>query len=320
MPALTAIDQERFKRIIQRNVALPLAAGFAIAVAFVAVIVYLVSTMNWAAHSERVMGEAYELMRVQADREASLRGFLLDGNEQTLAQYEVGRPRFDTQIDSLSALVADNRSQVERLKRVRAIAAQWDRYAHDAILARRAHRLDDATLQWNRGVPNAEAIRDEFDQFIVVETRLSQERTTDARQLTWTVVAIFLLLTTVVNGLLAWLGRREITSLSRTYDEALRGQAEQSEALGAQVWLRAGQRAIADSSMNREALDDVARAMLDCLAGYLSANVATLYVRDAQAGSLRRIATFAFGAESAYDIPEVQDGQTLSARRPRRAA
>ncbi|QGZ64899.1 response regulator [Paraburkholderia acidisoli] len=311
MPAFIAIDQERFKRIIQRNVALPLAAGFAIAVAFVALIAYLVSTMNWAEHSERVIGEAYELMRVQADRESSLRGFLLTGDERTLAQYEVGRPRFDAQIDSLTELVADNPPQVERLKRVHAMAAQWDGFAHDAIAARRDHDSTLALVQVDRSMTNANAIRSEFANFLDEETRLRQERTTSARQLTITTVAIFLALTIIVNGLLAWLGRREMTSLSRTYDDALRGQAEQSEALAEQVWLRSGQRLLAESGMNHNALSEVGGAMLDCLAGYLSASVATLYVRDPQAGVLRRIATFGFGAESAYDIAELQDGETL---------
>ncbi|WP_322101610.1 response regulator [Paraburkholderia sp. J41] len=311
MPAFTAIDQERFKRIIQRNVALPLAAGFATAVAFVALIAYLVSTMNWAEHSERVIGEAYELMRVQADRESSLRGFLLNGDERTLAQYEVGRPRFDAQIDSLSALVADNPPQVERLKRVRAIVGQWDALAHEAIVARRNRDMTLAMVQVDRSMTNANAVRTEFADFLDEETRLRLERTTAARQLTIATVAIFLALTVIVNGLLAWLGRREMTSLSRTYDEALRGQAEKSDALAEQVWLRSGQRLVAESGMNHEALGDVGRSMLDCLAGYLSASVATLYVRDHEAGALRRIATFGFGAQSAYDIAELQDGETL---------
>ncbi|WP_201699665.1 response regulator [Paraburkholderia hiiakae] len=311
MPAQTAIDPLRFKRIIQRNVALPLLAGFATVVVFVALIAYLVSTMNWAEHSERVIGEAYELQRVQADRESSLRGFLLNGDERTLSLYEVGRPRFNAQIDSLSALVADNPPQVERLKRIGAIVTQWDAVAREAIRLRRAHDTDLAIVQTESGVANANAIRSEFADFLEVENRLRQERTTAARQLTLATVAIFLALTVIVNGLLAWFGRRELTALSRTYDEALRGQAEQSEALTEQVWLRSGQRLLAESGTGKEALADVGRAMLDCLAGYLNASIATLYVRDGHDPTLRRIATFGFGNESAYNVAELQNGQTL---------
>ena len=311
MATTTAIDQQSFRRIIQRNVALPLLAGFVTAVAFVALIAYLVSTMNWAEHSERVISEAYELLRIQADRESSLRGFLLSGDERSLATYEVGKPRFEAQIDNLSALVADNPPQVERLKRIRAIAGQWNCYAGDAIQLRRRHDTVLATVEIDRGVANANAIRIEFADFLDVETRLRQERTAAARRLTFTTVAIFLALTVIINGLLAWLGRRELTSLSRTYNDALRGQAEQSEALAEQVWMRSGQRLVAESGVGKEALSEVGAAMLDCLAGYLGASVATLYVRDARDAVLRRVATFGFGEESAWSVGAVQDGQTL---------
>ncbi|WP_322045302.1 response regulator [Paraburkholderia sp. J67] len=311
MPALNAIDPLRFKRIIQRNVALPLLAGIATAVAFVALIAYLVSTMNWAEHSERVIGEAYELMRVQADRESSLRGYLLDANERMLAPFETGRPRFAAQVENLSGLVADNPPQVERLKRILALGQQWDKSASEAVRLRRNHDAVLATVQNDNGQANADALQREFADFLAEETRLRQDRTSAARSLTITTVAVFLALTVLVNGLLAWLGRREMTALSATYDDALRSQAEQAEALGEQVWLRSGQRLLAESGMGKEALAEVAGAMLDCLAGYLSASVATLYVRDAHDFALRRVATFGFGDESGYNVPILQDGQTL---------
>ncbi|WP_321877410.1 response regulator [Paraburkholderia bannensis] len=311
MPALNAIDPLRFKRIIQRNVALPLLAGFATAVAFVALIAYLVSTMNWAEHSERVIGEAYELLRVQADRESSLRGFLLDGDERGLAPFEVGRPRFEAQVGSLSELVADNPPQVERLKRILALSHQWDQSATQAVQLRRDHDAVLATVQNDKGQPSADALRRDFADFLAEEGRLREARTTAARSLTFTTVAVFLALTVFVNGLLAFLGRRELTALSSTYDDALRGQAEQAEALAEQVWFRSGQRLLAESGMGKEALAEVGGAMLDCLAGYLSASVATLYVRDGHDASLRRVATFGFGEESGYNVPMLQSGQTL---------
>ncbi|NIE62887.1 response regulator [Burkholderia sp. Ax-1719] len=311
MPALNAIDPLRFKRIIQRNVALPLIAGIATAVAFVALIAYLVSTMNWAEHSERVIGDTYELLRVQADRESSLRGFLLNGDERVLAPFEVGRPRFAAQVGSLSDLVADNPPQVERLKRILALAQQWDKSASEAVQLRRGHDTVLAAVQSDNGQANADSMRREFADFLSEEFRLRQERTSAARNLTFITVAVFLALTVLLNSLLAFLGRRELTALSATYDGALRGQAEQAEALAEQVWLRSGQRLLAESGMGKEALADVGGAMLDCLAGYLSASVATLYVRDGHDASLRRVATFGFGEESGYNVPMLQSGQTL---------
>ncbi len=54
-----------------------------------------------------------------------------------------------------------------------------------------------------------------------------------------------------MSALLAWLGRRELLNLSGTYDVALQRQAEQTDVLQHQVWLRSGQRLLAEKVMAR---------------------------------------------------------------------
>src|ERR1700722_9180027 len=129
MPASIAVDQDQFRRIIRRNIALPLGVGLLTVAVFVALIAYLVNTMSWAEHSERVIGDANEMLRLAVDRESSMRGFLITGDESFLAPYELGQPRFEAEIANLTNLVSDNPPQVELLKRIHAVQAQWDAYA-----------------------------------------------------------------------------------------------------------------------------------------------------------------------------------------------
>ncbi len=70
-----AIDQRSFRRIIQRNIALPLVMGLVNIAVFIGLVVYLVSTMSWVEHSERVIGDANEMMRLAVERQSSSRGF-----------------------------------------------------------------------------------------------------------------------------------------------------------------------------------------------------------------------------------------------------
>ena len=98
MPASLAVDQDQFRRIIRRNIALPLGVGLLTVAVFVALIAYLVNTMSWAEHSERVIGDANEMLRLAVDRESSMRGFLITGDESFLAPYELGQPRFEAEI------------------------------------------------------------------------------------------------------------------------------------------------------------------------------------------------------------------------------
>ena len=61
MPSAPAIDQTGFRRILIRNITLPLAVGVTSAAIFVALIFYLISVLNWVEHTERVIGNTHEI-------------------------------------------------------------------------------------------------------------------------------------------------------------------------------------------------------------------------------------------------------------------
>ncbi|MFL9962821.1 response regulator [Paraburkholderia sediminicola] len=312
MTASQAVNQQRFRSIIRRNIALPLGVGLVTMAVFVGLIAYLVSTMNWVEHSERVIGSANEMLRLAVDRESSMRGFLITGDETFLTPYETGGPKFKTQIEALQALVSDNPPQVERLRQIQAIQQRWSRFAEDMLDARRRNQDFESAVASGRGKIEFDETRREFKDFLDVELRLRQERAEATRRVTTSLVSVFLLFSLVVSALLAWMGRRELMSLSATYDGALHQQAEQTEALQGQVWLRSGQRLLAERVVGQASPPLVGRAMLDFLAQYLDAVVAVLYVRDKQHGTLRRIASYGFSRASEQAAPsELEAGETL---------
>ena len=311
MPAFTAVDQDRFRRIIRRNIALPLGVGLLTAALFVALIAYLVNTMSWAEHSERVIGDANEMLRLAVDRESSLRGFLITGDESFLAPYELGQARFKAEVNSLEQLVSDNPPQVDRLKQIEAVQAQWDRYAQQMIDLRRKNANFQPEVASNRGKIEFDETRSEFDEFLNVELRLRQERATAARSVTTTLVSAFLFFSLVVSGLLAWMGRRELLALSATYDGVLKEQDLQTEVLQQQVWLRSGQRLLAEKVVGQVTPSLVGRAMLEFLGQYLGAAVAALYVRDKDTGTLRRAASYGYTLENEQATQHFQSGESL---------
>ncbi|HEX7931968.1 MAG TPA: response regulator [Paraburkholderia sp.] len=298
MTGSQAVDEHHFRGIIRRNIALPLLVGLITIGVFVGLIAYLVSTTSWAEHSERVVGKANEMLRLAVDRESSMRGFLLTGDESFLGPYENGGPQFKANLDELQRLVADNPLQVERLKRIAAIQQRWSGYAESMIDARRRLQEVASVVASGRGKTEFDETRKEFNDFLDVELRLREERTAAARRVTSLLVTVFLLFSVGVNSLLAWLGRRELLSLAGTYDKVLHRQAEQTEVLEKQVWLRSGQRMLAEKVVGQATPQLVGRAMLDALAQYMSAAVGALYVRDKRHGTLRRIATYGFSRES----------------------
>jgi CheY-like chemotaxis protein/CHASE3 domain sensor protein len=310
MPALSGVDPTRFRRIIQRNIALPLGVGVAMAIVFIALIFYLLNAMSWVEHSERVIGNAFDLQKLAVDREDGVRGFLITGDESFLAPYDLGKARFSSEIESLMALVSDNPPQVDRLRQIAAIQAQWDEFAERVIAARRNNQDFQELVRGSRGKLEFEETRRLFEVFMEVEQRLRQERSTAARSLTTITVAFFLLFSLSLSALLAYLGRRELLKLSNTYDTALRQQAEQADVLHHQAWLRSGQSLLAEKVVGQQALPVLGRAMLDFIAEYLDAAIAALYVRNQQ-GALYRVASFGLSHESDADGQVFEHAESL---------
>ena len=311
LTASAAVDQISFRRIIRRNIALPLALGVVTMALFVALIAYLVNTMSWVEHSERVIGNANEMLRLAVDRESALRGFLITGDETFLAPYQLGQPRFETEINTLMQLVSDNPSQVEQLNRIRGVQQRWDQFAQEMIDLRRRNLDYTEQVKSGRGKIEFDETRRLFGQFLSVEEALRQQRSSDARSVTSILVGVFLLFSLSISGFIAYRGRRDLVNLSESYDGVLARQAEHTEVLQQQVWLRSGQRLLAEKIIGQSSSPLVGRAILDFLAEYLDVAVAAMYVRDRATSSLKRIATYGFSQESEQATRAFREAESL---------
>src|SRR5476651_800701 len=310
MPGHIAVDQLGFRRIIRRNIALPIGAGLTTAAVFVALLFYLLSAMDWLDHSERVVADGNDLIKIAVDRESSMRGFLITGDDSYLAPYELGRASLTAKLATLTDLVGDNPPQIERLKRIGALEAQWDGIAGQLIILRRANQDYQGVMRTGKGKLEFDEMRREFAAFMDVELNLRWERTATVRRVTLTAVALFLGISLSLSLLLAVLGRRELTNLSATYDRALRAQTEHTEILQQQAWLRTGQSLLAESAAGQQALPQLSRAMLEFLAQYLGVVVAAIYVRD-ETSTLSRVAAYGFSRENEERPQSFAGAETL---------
>ena len=83
-----------------------------------------------------------------------------------------------------------------------------------------------------------------------------------------------------MSGLLAWRGRRELLDLSASYDGVLKQQDEQTEVLQQQVWLRSGQRLLAEKVVGQSTPALVGPPCSNFWRNIWERSVAALYVRD----------------------------------------
>ncbi|MDB5843387.1 MAG: response regulator [Polaromonas sp.] len=287
------VTQESFRRILSRNISIPLGLGALSAVLFLVLIAYLLSILNWVEHSERVIGNANQVARLNSEMESGMRGYLVTGDESFLQPYEVALSRFDSEVGLLSSMVSDNPVQVARLKRITGLQQQWSEFAKESIALRRGNLDYVALARTGRGKRIKDEMRKEMDAFIAMEQRLLLQRNEEARNNTFWSVLAYLLFTLGVSGLLAFRGRRELLGLSVSYDEVLTQQADHAAQLQQQAWLRSGQTRLAEQMLGQPDMARLGHSALAFLGQYLDAPVAALYSRDGD-GLLKRIATHGF--------------------------
>ncbi|WP_256267158.1 CHASE3 domain-containing protein, partial [Janthinobacterium sp. HH107] len=310
MNTKTPIDSFSFRRILARNVTLPLLIGIVTALVFVGLIAYLLSALRSVEHSERVIGNANEVMKLSVDLETGMRGYLLTGDETFLAPYKSGKAKIAVEMNTLLELVSDNSIQVDRLRRIRALQGQWMEYAEAVIAQRRNNQEFLARVRQGEGKLEFDEIRREFLTFLSMEQRLRQERADSAEGRTMLAVVVFLILSLGMSGLLAYLGRRELLRLSDIYNDALEQRGKDNDVLQEQAWLRTGQTELAAHTSGQLGLPQLGRHVLDFLAHRLDVAVATLYVVD-EDGSLRRTAVYGFNEQGVKEKQVFKLGEGL---------
>ncbi|MET3496557.1 response regulator [Variovorax boronicumulans] len=319
MKTAAAIDPDDFDRLLSRNLKLPLLGGLFGAVVFVGLILFLLSTIGMVEHTDRVTRAASELQRRSIDMETGLRGFLIRGDETFLEPYQSALPRIKSDTAALRELVSDNRQQVERIDRIAAVQATWIEFARSLIEARRAGQDAQAQVRLGRGKRLTDDMRMEFTAFMDTEQSLRFQRNNDANRTAWWTVGLFLLFTLVLTGLVAYFGRRQLVRLSDSYDVVLKEQAEHSERLSEEAWLRSAQTELVGELVGELSAPDMGRKILAFFSRHLGSAVGAMYVRERH-GPLRRAASYGFSGDAeaspqVFSPTESLIGQAAAERR-----
>ena len=297
MKTAAAIDTADFERLLSRNIKLPLLGGLFGAVVFVALILYLLSTIAWVEHTDQVVRSASELQRRSIDMETGMRGFLISGQDRFLEPYDAALARVKTDTAALRQLVGDNPQQIERVDRIGSLQGAWNEFAAEMIAARRSGGDFEAAVKLGRGKRLTDDIRNEFDNFINTEQSLRFQRNAEVKRTSWMVVGLFLLFTLTLSGLVAFFGRRQLVRLSESYDAVLQEQEAHTERLTEQAWLRTAQTELVGELVGELSAADMGRKILAFFSRHLGSTVGALYVRERH-GPLRRAASYGFSIEA----------------------
>jgi signal transduction histidine kinase/CheY-like chemotaxis protein len=310
MTPSSSVDEQSFRKLLSRNISLPLGIGALSAVFFIVLITYLLSVIQWVGHTDRVINNANEALKLSVDLETGMRGYLLSGDEHFLDPYEVAKPRIAVALDTLLELTADNPVQTDRLHRIQALQVEWTNYAQGMIDLQRSSGDYRGAVKAGRGKRLTDEIRKSFEDVVETEQQLRAERNEQVRTTTIWSIALYLLFVAAVSGLLAYVGRRDLLTLSGNYSASLKVQQQSALHLEKQAWLRNGQTQLAEQVLGQLTLNLLGRNILQFCAQYLGTVVAALYARE-ENGTLRRIATYGMSREDDELQQVIIDGEGI---------
>lgn len=305
------VDQQSFRRILSRNLTLPLGIGFLTSAFFVAIVYYLLSVNQWIEHTDRVISSGNNIFRLVVDLETGMRGYLLSDDPTFLEPYQRALPTVQAQLDELKIQVSDNEVQLRRLERIESLHRSWREYAARMIALNQQNGDFMKHVRDGEGKDMIDAIRRDFNDFIALEQQQRAERSATASQATIIIVASFLSVSLLLSGLLAFLGRRELTRLSNTYTTALDQQLDHTEQMQRQAWYRAGQMQLSEQVIGQQTLPLLGQSILQFLARYLGASAGAIYIVQDDNRKLERVAEYALSEENLSTRRTLALGESL---------
>ena len=303
------IEQSHFRRILNRNVAVPLGFGFLSAFFFSAIVYFLLNVSHWVERSVVGVAYAHEMMKAMGEMEASMRGYLIAGDEVFLEPYLKDLPNFESQLQRLEDYASDDPVQLSRADRIGQLHRQWVRFAEDAIARRARNEPVEDYVRSQRGLELKEEQRRLLEDFIAHERQIRADRTDSSETITTALIGGFLAFSLLFSGLLVYFGRRDLYSLSDSYAESLEQQQAHAAALEKQGWYRTGQTQLSEAIIGQQTLPALGQSILNFLSRYLGASVGALYVT--QEGKLQRVAEFAWDKERLNAGRSVELGEGL---------
>ncbi|MDT8905591.1 Response regulator receiver domain-containing protein [Pseudomonas sp. NFACC09-4] len=310
MTPSSSVDEQSFRKLLSRNISLPLGIGALSAVFFIVLVTYLLSVIQWVGHTDRVINNANEALKLSVDLETGMRGYLLSGDEHFLDPYEVAKPRIAVALETLLELTADNPTQTDRLHKVQALQTEWANYAQSMIDLQRSSGDYRGAVKAGRGKRLTDEIRKSFEDIIDTEQRLRTERNDRVRSTTLWSITLYLMFVAAVSGLLAYVGRRDLLNLSSQYAASLKIQQQSALHLEKQAWLRTGQTQLAEQVLGQLTLNLLGRNILQFCARYLDCAVAALYARE-ENGVLKRVASYGLSREDAEKEQLIAPGEGI---------
>ncbi len=301
--------QQAFRRILLRNITLPLVTGLISGTIFVVMINLLVKQNKEVEHTDLIISQAYTGLKLFVDGETGLRGFALTGKDNFLEPYTSSKAETPVVLKNLKELVGDNKIQLDRVTQLENLFESWHTYAEN-LLKLKSEKKDVAILiAQGLGKTMMDGSRDLFGKIIANEERLRKERSDAMNLMTNVILSVVVVLSLLLSVLIALYGRKQLLELSRSYQTVLDASDERNRLLQHQQWLKTGQTELNEKMVAQRNISNLLETITSYMAQFLKAQVGAFY-RAMDDRTLVRSATYAY-SDDTIQLKTVKFGETL---------
>ena len=258
------------------------------------------------------MAHAHEALRLIADLETGLRGYLIAGESRSILT-AVAWSKSSRSWASSRSSPATTRCSCRASRRSRRRIISGSPFAEEGIARRSAGESIVEYVRTRRGLDLTNQRRTLLNEFIATERQLRAERTDTSEIVTTALIGGFLLFSLIFSGLLVFLGRRDLTTLSATYRIAAQAAgACRGAGKAGPVPHRPDPAERVDH--RRTGAAGAGPGVLNFLSRYIDAAVGALYV--VQDGKLQRVAEYAYDPEHLQSARSLRSVRGWSGRPP----
>jgi CheY-like chemotaxis protein/CHASE3 domain sensor protein len=278
-----SVDQRTFRRLLFRNVSLPLSLAFLSCVTFVGVILYLIDTKKDVQVNDQAISKAYEVEKLILDAETGLRGYVITGNPNFLEPNKRAEAMLPERFNTLKELVVTEPEQVGRLASVREVFTSWKAYS-ERVTSARSQGTNNAVSLVVEGHGKAlmDNIRQTMTQLIETQESIRDRKNNTSTQTANYVLASVVFLSLLSGIFIALMGRSQLMQLSASYEESLLAELKQNTILNDRNWIDTGRNELSEKMLGELRVADVGQQVLNYFSEYLGASVGAFYVANEQ--------------------------------------
>ncbi len=290
------VDASTFKKVLARNVAFPLFLMALLCAIFVGLVMNMIRANDDLVRSSVHLDTIATTYRRIVDSETGLRGFLIQGEDLYLEPFENAGRELPRLFNQLRTQAADSGDHLARIERIASTYENWRGFAMEAIGER--SQLGKPYLgNFPKRKEQMDRLREDLREARVVSERQRDLRNESAAARTRITVLVIVLISAIFGGLIAYLGRRQLMTLSQRFESTLKEQNEQAEELTRQAWIREGQMQLVAKLRGELAPSRIAREILHFVSEYLGAKVGAVFV-PGENGVLNRMGALALPSDA----------------------